>query len=47
LLRRKDEALEMFKHYKNEVENQLNKKIKVMRSDRDGKYKALFGELCS
>jgi hypothetical protein len=40
-------TLEMFKHYKNEVENQLNKKIKVIRSDRDGEYKALFSELCS
>jgi hypothetical protein len=49
-------TLEMFKHYKNEVENQLNKKIKVIRSDRDGKYKAslmnyvpkmiLFSKLC-
>ena len=28
LLRSKDEALEMFIHYKNEVENQLDKKIK-------------------
>jgi hypothetical protein len=27
LLRIKDETLEMFKHYKKEVENQLNKKI--------------------
>jgi hypothetical protein len=37
---------EMFKHYKNEVENQLNKKIKVIRSDKGGEYKTLFGELC-
>ena len=47
MLRSKDEALEMFKHYKNEVENQLNKKINVIKSDRGGKYEALFGELCS
>ena len=37
----------MFKHYKNEVENQLDKKIKVIRSDRGGEYESLFGELCS
>jgi len=40
-------TLEMFKHYKNEVENKLNKKIKVIRSNRDGEYKASFSELCS
>ena len=33
LLRSKDEALEMFQHFKNEVENQLDRKIKVIRSD--------------
>lgn len=47
LLRSKDEALEMFKHYKNEVENQLDKKIKVIRSDRGGEYESPFGEFCS
>ncbi|XXG54031.1 hypothetical protein AAC387_Pa03g2009 [Persea americana] len=47
LLRSKDEALKMFKHYKNEVENQLDKKIKVIRSDRGGEYKSPFGEFCS
>ncbi|XXG85845.1 hypothetical protein AAC387_Pa11g0861 [Persea americana] len=47
LLRSKDEALEMFKNYKNEVENQLDKKIKVIRSDRGGEYKSPFGEFCS
>jgi hypothetical protein len=46
-LRSKDKALWLFKHYKNEVENQLNKKIKVIRSDRGGEYKALFDKLCS
>lgn len=39
LLRSQDEALEMFIHYKNEVENQLNKKIKALRSDIGGEYK--------
>ena len=33
LLKSKDEAIEKFVLYKNEVENQLNKKIKVLRSD--------------
>ena len=43
LLRSKDEALEMFQHFKNEVENQLDRKIKVIRSDRGGEYEAPFG----
>jgi hypothetical protein len=47
LQRRKDEALQMFKYYKNEVGNQLNKKIKVIKNDRGGKYKALFGKFYS
>ena len=32
LLRPKDESLDAFKLYKNEVENQLSKNIKVLRS---------------
>ena len=47
LLRSKDEALEMFQHFKNEVENQLDRKIKVIRSDRGGDYEAHFGDFCS
>lgn len=47
LLRSKDEALKMFKNYKNEVENQLDRKIKVIRSDRGGEYEAPFAEFCS
>jgi hypothetical protein len=46
-LRSKDEALESFIHYKKEVENQLNKKIKVLRSDRGGKYESPIGEFYS
>ena len=42
LLRSKDEALEKFMHYKNEVENQLGRKIKAIRSDRGGEYDAPF-----
>jgi hypothetical protein len=38
LLRRKNEALNCFKIYKAEVENQLEKKIKRVRSDRGGGY---------
>jgi hypothetical protein len=38
LLETKDEALNCFKTYKAEVENQLEKKIKRFRSDRGGEY---------
>lgn len=41
LLRTKDEVAEMFIKYKLEVENQLNKKIKRLRSDRGGEYNTL------
>ena len=37
-MRNKDEAGEKFLIYKNEVENQLNKKIKRLRTDRGGEY---------
>ena len=46
-LRIKDEVIEAFIQYKNEVENQLNKTIKVLRSDRSGEYESPMGELCS
>ena len=42
----KDEALEMFKLYKIEVENQLGKTIKMVRSDRSGEYDAPSNEFC-
>jgi hypothetical protein len=38
LLKTKDEVLECFKTYKAKVENQLEKKIKCVRSDRGGEY---------
>ena len=38
LLNTKDEALHYFKFYKAEVENQFEKKIKRVRSDRGGEY---------
>ena len=46
LLKSKDEALEKFVFYKAEVENQLNKKIKVIRSDRGGEYVTPIGDYC-
>lgn len=38
LIKDKSESLEMFKTFKAEVENQLDQKIKVVRSDRGGGY---------
>jgi transposase InsO family protein len=38
LLKMKNEALNCFKIYKTEVETQLEKKIKRLRSDRGGEY---------
>ena len=37
-MRSKDETFCMFKCFKNEVENLLSEKIKVLRSDRGGEY---------
>ncbi|GJU48250.1 retrotransposon protein, putative, ty1-copia subclass [Tanacetum coccineum] len=38
LLKHKHEVFETFKVFKNEVENQLGKTIKALRSDQDGEY---------
>ncbi|KAL4347037.1 hypothetical protein GQ457_17G009290 [Hibiscus cannabinus] len=38
LMRHKPEALEKFKEFKNEVQNQHGKSIKALRSDRGGEY---------
>ena len=38
LIRHKSDTFEKFKEFKHEVENQLGKKIKVLRSDRGGEY---------
>ena len=46
LLNSKDEAIDAFKQYKIEVENQLNKKIKMIRSDRGREYEFPFQEIC-
>ena len=40
LLRNKDEALDSFIKYKNEVENQLSKKTKRLTKNRDGEYES-------
>ena len=46
LLKSKDKALVKFIFYKNEVENQLNRKIKELRSDCGGEYVVPFESLC-
>jgi transposase InsO family protein len=38
LMRNKDESFDMFKKYKTEVENQKDRRIKILRSDRGGEY---------
>ena len=47
LLSSKDEVVNTFKSYKAEVETQLNKKIKIIRSDRGGEYEFPFEEICT
>ena len=48
LLKTKDEALHYFKVYKAEVENQLEKKIKRLRSNRGEEYFSNeFSEFCA
>ena len=37
-MRQKSEAFEKFKEFRAEVENQLGKRIKTIRSDRGGEY---------
>ena len=38
LMTHKSESFEKFKEFKNEVQNQLGKSIKILRSDRGGEY---------
>ena len=38
LMRHKSDSFEMFKRYRNEVEKQTGKKIKILRSVRGGEY---------
>ncbi|XP_073025086.1 uncharacterized protein [Primulina eburnea] len=47
LLKSKDETIEKFVNYKNEVKNQLSKISKVVRSDRGDEYESLFAEFCA
>ena len=47
LLKSKYEVIKKFVLYKNEVENQLNKKIEVLRSDRGGEYESPFFDVCA
>ena len=37
-MRNKSEVFEKFKEFQNEVENQLDKKIKALQLDRGGEY---------
>ena len=46
LLNGKDEAIDEFRQYKIEVKNQLDKNIKMIRSNIGGEYKSLFAEIC-
>ena len=46
LLNSKDEAIDAFRQYKTEFENQLDREIKMIRSDRGGKYESPFAEIC-
>ena len=45
LLNGKDEAMETYWQYKTEVENQLDKKIVMIRSGRCGEYESSFAEI--
>ena len=48
LLHSKEEALNMFKKYKAEFENQLEIKIKIIRFDRGGEYESTaFSDFCT
>ena len=47
MLKTKDEASNYFKIYKVEVENQLERKVKRLRSDRGGEYfSSEFSKFC-
>jgi hypothetical protein len=44
LLKTKDKALHYFKIYKAEVENQLERKVRQLRSDRGEYFSSKFSE---
>ena len=47
LLKNKGETLEKFVLYKIEVDNQLDKNIKRLRSDKKGEYETSIGDFCA
>ena len=48
MIKRKDEVFEIFKRFKILVENQSEKKIKVLRTDGGGEYTSkIFEQLCA
>ena len=47
LLKSKDETFKKFFMYKNKVKNQLNRRIKRIRSDRSGEYIEPFSAFCT
>ena len=47
LFKSKDETIENFVLYKNEVENKLNEKIKMLKSDQGGEYELPFVDVCA
>ena len=46
LLNSKDETIDVFTQYKSEFENRLDRKIKMIRSDRGKEYECPFAEIC-
>ena len=44
MLHNKSEALEAFKVFKDEVEKQCEKQIRIVRTDRGGKYYGRYTE---
>jgi hypothetical protein len=46
LLKTKDKALHYFKIYKAEVENQLERKVRRLRSDRGEYFSSNFSKFC-
>ena len=42
IIKKKSQSLDMFKAFKAEVENQLNKRIKAIRFDRGGEYYDIY-----
>ena len=46
LIKKKSQLLDMFKAFKAEVENQLNKRIKAVKFDRGSEYYGRYGGSC-